>query len=1000
MVKKRWLVPALVTGGLILLALLARWWLPPLLVFVGTNSDLIQGLTDLVQLLLWVVAGVAALVGLWQGRRAPHPRPSGRQYGAMLEGPGAIAQDQSIAVGQDGQAVVDSTVVGDVIGPGGRKETHIHENRPRPDAEALLTAYLNRLVEEVRWLNLSGVDPALATDAGRARLSLARVYTELDTLETERGERLGQGQQASTEEVVREPQRVPVVEVMNREDHLVLLGDPGSGKSTFANFVTLCLAGEGLNLEEVNLGQLGEAWTHRWLLPVRVVLRDFVARGLPPLGAKASGDHLWRFLKAELGETLADFASLLHKHLQEQGGLVLLDGFDEVPEAEQRRQQVMDAVQGFARDFPRCRFLLTSRTYAWQRQAWRLPGFAEAVLAPFSDEQIETFVDRWYAHVSTLRKGEMSAEEAQGRATLLKYAIQHAPGLGELARRPLLLTLMSSLHAWRGGSLPEKREQLYNDTLDLLLNVWEQPKIVRNAQGDEVVVHQAVREWLQSPRDRLLKALERLGYEAHAGQPALEGTADVPEAKLVQALWEIRGNPDLRQERIVEFIRDRAGLLVPHGVGVYTFPHRTFQEYLAARYLTEANWPETMATLVRAVPERWREVALLAAAKAARGASYAVWGLVEALAPELPPEDPEPRAGWAAFIGAAALVENNLHASVPRQHREKVARLQCWLVAVLERALLPPVERAAAGNALAKLGDPRPGVGVDPETGLPDIIWCYVPHGPFVMGSQDDPMAWDDEQPQHTRDIPYDYWISRYPVTVAQFHPFVEDPAGYRAHRWWTKAGLKWREDRGKLAEYGEPYNLPNHPMVGVTWYEAVAFTCWLTEKLRRASRLPKGWVVRLPSEAEWEKGARGGLQILHAPIVGRQPLASSERRLVENPDPKRRYPWGDAPDPNRANYEDRGIGTTSTVGCFPGGASPYGVVDLSGNVWEWCATKWQDSYKNYRGDNDLEGDVPRVVRGGAFYSGEGSVRCASRLRDLPDFQHIYLGLRLVVAPL
>ena len=146
-----------------------------------------------------------------------------------------------------------------------------------------------------------------------------------------------------------------------------------------------------------------QPWRHGALLPVRVVLRDFAARGLPAIGQRATGDHLWRFIAEELGDTLADYAPHLKRTLRETGGLVLLDGLDEVPEADARRVQVKQAVQGFAADFPRCRFVVTSRTYAYQRQDWKLPGFSEKVLAPFSPAQITQFVDGWYAHLAAAR---------------------------------------------------------------------------------------------------------------------------------------------------------------------------------------------------------------------------------------------------------------------------------------------------------------------------------------------------------------------------------------------------------------------------------------------------------------------------------------------------------------------------------------------------------------------------------------------------------------------
>jgi formylglycine-generating enzyme required for sulfatase activity len=313
---------------------------------------------------------------------------------------------------------------------------------------------------------------------------------------------------------------------------------------------------------------------------------------------------------------------------------------------------------------------------------------------------------------------------------------------------------------------------------------------------------------------------------------------------------------------------------------------------------------------------------------------------------------------------------------------------------------------------LAKLDDPREAV-----TKIDKMEFCFVPAGPFWMGEGDD---------EHLNDsLDYHYWIARYPITNAQFLAFVK-AGGYGEQRYWKEAQkaevwdvacqqVKGRTDeefRNRPYNFGEPFSLPNHPVVGVTWYEALAFTNWLTEQLRRI--LPEGYEVRLPSEVEWEKGARGGEYVPSEPIISQVNLQPSNPPLTENLQPKRLYPWrGDSPDPNHANYYEARIGTTSAVGCFPGGASPYGAQDLAGNVWEWTRSLWgkdwekpdfiypcnQKDSENYSENLSAGKDILRVLRGGSFdYSGQ-NLRCANRYRYDPDDRFRIIGFRIVVSP-
>ena len=900
-------------------------------------------------------------------------------------GSGAVVQGEQATAATGHSAAVQGNV-GNI--------TIIHNENVTAETDsvsALRVCYLRRVLAECGELKLDAVDREAAGQGGKASLSLKAVYTALLT----RTPRRMETERMATQSIAGQDEPpLSALEQLDRQKRLVLLGDPGSGKSTFVNFVALCLAGACLNDAEINLGFLtkplpnddGEdtdkpqPWSHDALLPLRVILRDFAARGLAAVG-KSKSPLLWAFIEAELQACdLAEFVPHLKRELREKGGLVLLDGLDEVPEAETRRGQVKEAIEEFCKTYSLCRVLLTSRTYAYQQQGWQLSGFTQAELLPLGDGQIKRFVIRWYEHMAGLNRVE--PKDAEGRAALLRQAIFSQPRLRELAERPLLLTLMASLHAWRGGDLPNRRERLYAEAVDLLLYLWEQRRLSRDAQGNFELLQPSVAEYLGSDREQVRKLLEAMAYEAHSAQAELAGTADIAEDKLVSRLLAISDNPDAKPKRLVEYLRDRAGLLNARGNGVYTFVHRTFQEYLAACHLTHDDYPYKIAGLARTAPDRWREVALLAGAKAGFGTDFAVWSLVDNLCRPDAKESGSLEDEWGALLAGQVLVESVGLSKLGDADHAKLMRVKEWLLRVISGQSLVARERVLAGDTLAILGDPRPEV-----SGVDAMQFCHVPPGAFLLGSgEDDTLSWDGEKPQHECSIPYGYWLARFPITVAQFRLFLEQTG----------------------TQPGDPdcLNGPaNHPVVWVSWHEAVEFCRWLTNRWQAEGFLPADWKVSLPSEAEWEKAARGGLEIPVKPLIQLLPLKNEPLPLKANDRPSRVYPWGgrDA-DPEKMNFSGTGVLRTSAVGSFPGGATPYGNEEMSGNVWEWTRSLWggypyPPTGPQRQQREDLKADGRRVLRGGSFGSSQSFVRCAYRHYSVPGDRNHYYGFRIVLSP-
>src|SRR5262245_31129409 len=224
----------------------------------------------------------------------------------------------------------------------------------------------------------------------------------------------------------------------------------------------------------------------------------------------------------------------------------------------------------------------------------------------------------------------------------------------------------------------------------------------------------------------------------------------------------------------------------------------------------------------------------------------AAWTLAEALCFEEPPTQqlPEDAGYWAALLAAQVLIENKGLVQVAERNRPKVERIHTWLVRTLQHNALPAVDRVQAGDALADVGDPRFRADAWYLPNEPLLGFVEIPAGVFWMGStQRDRMADDDEKPRHRVTLPR-YYIARYPVTVMQFRTFVE------------ASGCAWE---GK----NRPQGAAQHPVIYVSWLDALAYCKWLTACLQEWSDTPEplatlvrteGWRVILPSEAEWEK--------------------------------------------------------------------------------------------------------------------------------------------------
>ena len=812
------------------------------------------------------------------------------------------------------------------------------------DLRVATTAYLNYLLDRHYFLSLKGMGVA---DRVPIRMNLLDLYVPLKArMELPEGEtwsrELSLAGRSPTDGDTRplhlgEP--LPVLDILHEYSGIIILGDPGAGKTTFLKYLALRLArGEG---EQIGLGD--------WLpiiMPVAAYANALQSEDVPL-------DEFIAEYFAGIGSDLP-IGGMLREALNVGRALILLDGLDEVRDIN-LRNTVVERITDFYAFHRRGgnKFVLTSRVVGYRAVRPSAEGLIECTLVDFDDIEIEDFVTRWTSALEKQAQGSTAVSRADAEANRreLLDSIGENEGVRHLASTPLLLTILALMKR-QGVSLPERRVQLYDQYVTTLLSTWNRARSLSGrAPGRDLDEVQTVR------------VLAPLALWMHEVSPGVGLVNREDMRRKLEEIFAERGDvsPQVAARQFLQDVRDHAALLLERGAGEFGFIHLTFEEYLAAVAIAlggQGNAKPITDILAPHVGEQtWHEVTLL---------TIGYLGIRQQL-PKVAGEVVEnfvknkPGPAGEAVVLAGEAVLDTWPGGVSPQTRECVVQ---ELVPAMQSPALRPDLRRRAGLLLGRLGwHPA------------DLDrFVEVPAGKFLSGLK-----------KETREVPYRYWMAKYPVTNFQYARFVKE-GGYHTRDYWSDDGWDWRTgkydqrqleqderdwldhrplERRGVPNYWHVENLSNpiFPLIGVCWYEAEAFCNWLAKKI---VAVPENYTVRLPTDAEWERSSRGS--------NGQE------------------YPWGEGFDKNAANTwdsdpADSGLGGTTAVATFPQGVSPVGAWDMSGNVWEWT-NAWYDEDKRYR-----------VVRGGSWIGYQWFARGSFCNWSTPLMFNDDLGFRVAIAP-